>query len=70
MNIAAQWRGGTATVTAKDMNGNDLPYQANNSEVVAILMAWTNFPNGTPAPSNPGNIKNPNAKSIWPPPQL
>jgi hypothetical protein len=59
MNIAAQWRGGTATVTAKDMNGNDLPYQANNSEVVAILMAWTNFPNGTPAPSNPGNIKNP-----------
>jgi len=33
-------------------------YQANNSEVVAILMAMTNYPNGT-ATVNSGNVKNP-----------
>ena len=50
---------GSTAVTARDINGTDLLYQANNSEVVAILMAWTNFPDGLPVPGNPGNVRNP-----------
>jgi prepilin-type N-terminal cleavage/methylation domain-containing protein len=52
--------GGTPTqIRAYDAAGTQLGYQANNSEVIAILMAWTNFPNGAPVLGNPGNVKNP-----------
>jgi hypothetical protein len=51
--------GGTQPVIASEPFGTPLGYQANNSEVVAILMAWTNFPNGTAATANLGNVKNP-----------
>ena len=38
-------------------------YQANNSEIMAILMDMTNYPDGRPTP-NPGHSRNPQGTSI------
>ena len=45
------------TVSRTDVT-NDIGYQANNSEVMAILMARTHFPDGRPSP-NVEHLRNP-----------
>ncbi len=50
--------GAAATITAKDSTGTDLAYQANNSEVMSILLDKEYFQNGTKT-VNFGHVKNP-----------
>jgi prepilin-type N-terminal cleavage/methylation domain-containing protein len=56
--------GASVPVTTKDANGNNLAYQANNSEVMAILLDVEYFGNNSATPTaNKGHVKNPQRKS-------
>jgi len=48
------------TCTNISNSGQTTPYQAANSEVIAILNAITNYPGTSTPTANPNNIKNPN----------
>jgi len=50
---------GVANATFSLINSPVLTYDANNAEVIAILMDVTNYPNGQPAPANLDHRKNP-----------
>jgi prepilin-type N-terminal cleavage/methylation domain-containing protein len=52
-------------VTAKDANGNDLNYQANNSEVMAVLLDVEYYSNNPAMPTvNKGHVKNPQRRRL------
>jgi prepilin-type N-terminal cleavage/methylation domain-containing protein len=51
---------GNTKILAVDANGNQLTYQTNNAEVMAILLDLENFPNTSLGPTvNKGHVKNP-----------
>jgi general secretion pathway protein G len=51
---------GTYDVRALDASGNPLSYQANNSEVMAVLLDMESWPGPPPVPTiNQGHAKNP-----------